>query len=141
MSAADVDRRERLARLALFADLPKAEVEALARRYDEVSFGEGQWVIRRGEMGTALYLIVDGEVGVVIDDEEIATLSTGSFFGEVSLLLGEPAIAGVVTRTPLRCLVIPEPELEDFLLTYPRVMFNMLRTEARRVRSATEWHS
>jgi len=92
-------------------------------------------VLRQGETGTGLFIVVDGEVGVVIDDEERATLATGSFFGEVSVLLGEPVTADIVVRKPLRCLVIPPQRAEEFLLAYPRVMYRMFQIEARRLRT------
>lgn len=92
-------------------------------------------MLPQGKPGAGLFIVVDGEVGVVIDDEERTTLTTGSFFGEVSALLGEPATADIVVRRPLRCLVIPPQRAEEFLLSHPRVMFRMLQTEARRLRT------
>ena len=74
----------------------------------------------------------------VIGDEEVALLSRGTFFGEVSALLDEPVSADIVTRAPLRCLVVPADELESFLIANPRVMFKMLQTEARRLRNAQQ---
>ena len=141
MTTAQADLAERLAKLALFADVPKHELEELAAHCEEARFGEGQFVVRQGDRGHALYVILEGEAGVVIDDVERATLSIGGFFGEVALLLDEPGIADILTRTPLHCIVIPADEVEDFLIANPRVMWNMLRSEARRVRTATEWHS
>jgi CRP/FNR family transcriptional regulator, cyclic AMP receptor protein len=129
------DPAAHLRRLGIFADLTEAELDGLAAELDEQTFPEGVWVLRQGAVGTGLFIVIDGEVGVVIDDEERATLTTGSFFGEVSVLLGEPTSAGIVVRRRLRCLVIPPPEAETFLLAYPRVMFRMLQTEARRLRT------
>ncbi len=129
------DTVARLGRLGIFADLTEAELRDVAAEFHERSFPEGGWVLRQGETGTGLFIVVDGEVGVVIDDDERATLTTGSFFGEVSVLLGEPVTADIVVRKPLRCLVIPPQRAEEFLLTHPRVMFRMLQTEARRLRT------
>jgi CRP-like cAMP-binding protein len=39
----------------------------------------------------------------------------------------------------LRCLVIPGPDFEPFLLEHPRVLYRMLQAEARRLRDTTEW--
>jgi len=128
-----------LGRLALFADLPTAELRAIAARCDEASFGPGEWIIRQGDEQSAVYLIVDGEVVVVIDDEDRRVLSKGSFFGEVSVLLGEPATASILTRTPLRCLVVAGEELQSFLLAHPQVMYRILKAEARRLATASEW--
>ena len=134
-----VDFLADLGRLALFADLPASELEAIAHRCDERSFASGEWIIRQGDPRSDVYLIVDGEVVVVIDDEDRRLLSKGSFFGEVSVLLGEAATASILTRTPLRCLVVPGAELEAFLLAHPVVMYRILKAEARRLATASEW--
>ena len=141
MKTGGVDFREDLGRLALFADLPKDELEAIARTCNEVSFSEGEWIIRQGDVHSAIYVIVEGEVAVVIGDEDRRVLSTGSFFGEVSVLLGEPASASIITRTPLRCLVIPGPEVQSFLISHPLVTFRILQAQARRLRTASEWRT
>ncbi len=125
----------RLRRLGVFADLTDPELHALASELEERSFPEGSWVLRQGAQGAGLFFIIDGEVGVVIDDEERAKLNTGSFFGEVSVLLAEPPVADVVARTALRCLVIAPEQAEEFLLAHPRIMYRMLQTEARRLRT------
>ena len=129
------DTAAQLGRLGIFADLTEAELRDVAGELDERSFPEGGWVMRQGDTGTGLFIVVDGEVGVVVDDEERATLATGSFFGEVSVLLGEPVTADIVVRKPLRCLVIPPQRAEEFLLAYPRVMYRMFQIEARRLRT------
>ncbi len=139
MEAVGSDFLEALGRLALFADLPADELRAIVKRWEAASFGAGAWIVRRGEEHSAVYVIVDGEVAVVIDDEDRRVLSKGSFFGEVSVLLREPASASIVTRTPLRCLVVPGAEFEHFLLAYPQVMYRVLKAEARRLATASEW--
>jgi CRP/FNR family transcriptional regulator, cyclic AMP receptor protein len=136
----DVGLLESVARLALFADLARDELEALLDRLDEVSFDEGHWILRRGDEDVGLHVIVDGEVGVVLEEEEIAVLSKGSFFGEISALLHEPTVADIVARTNVRCLFVPDEQVEEFLLASPRVMYRMLQTEARRVRTTDERH-
>lgn len=138
MNAVDVEFPENLGRLALFVDLPKSELEAIAAGCEQVSFREGEWIVRQGDPQSAVYLIVEGEVAVVIDDEDRRVLPQGSFFGEVSVLLDEPASASVVTRTPVSCLVVPGAEFEDFLLSHPQVMYRILKAEARRLRTASE---
>lgn len=137
MGTVAVDLPELLGRLALFVDLPRAELEAIARSHREVAFGEGEWVIRQGDERSALFIIVDGEVTVTIDDEDVGVLPRGSFFGEVSVLLAEPTSASIVTRTAVRCLVVAAPDVEAFLTAYPRVMYQMLKAEARRLRTAS----
>jgi len=129
---------ESVSRLALFADLDRSELEELLLLLEENTYNEGEWVVRRGQSDVGLHVIVDGEVGVSIADQELATLSQGSFFGEISALLGEPTVADILARAPLRCLHIPPESVESFLLAHPRVMYRMLQTEARRLRATDE---
>ncbi|MGH2740104.1 MAG: Crp/Fnr family transcriptional regulator [Actinomycetota bacterium] len=132
---------ETLAGLALFADLTRPEVEAVAHIFEEQWFAEGQRILRQGFVGTAFYLVIDGDAAVEVDGEERNRLGRGDFFGEVSVLLGEPPSADIVARSPLRCLELAGPELPGFLLMYPKVMFRILQAEARKLRSATLWRS
>ena len=129
---------ENVARLSLFQDLDYSEIEAVLPMVEEVLYHEGQWVIRRGEVDVGLNIIVDGEVSVVLEGDELASLSKGSFFGEISALLGEPTVADVIARTPLQCLFVKPEDVEPFLVANPRVMYRMLQTEARRLRTTDE---
>lgn len=132
---------EDLGRLALFVDLPQDELETIARSADEVSFAEGEWIIRQGDPQSNVYVIVEGEVAVVIDDEDRRVLSKGSFFGEVAVLLDEPATASIITRTPVSCLVVPGSEIQSFLVSHPVVTYRILKAEARRLKTASEWRT
>jgi cAMP-dependent protein kinase regulator len=122
-----------LARLGIFRDLSTPELSTVASSLETVNFREGERIIRKGQENGSLYIIVDGEAGVSIDDEDRGLLVRGSFFGEVSALLGEPATADILTRSPLRCLVVPAQDLEQFMIANPRIMFRMLQVEARRL--------
>jgi CRP-like cAMP-binding protein len=128
-----------LAGLVLFADLPRPQLEAVAHTFEEEYFADGQRILRQGFSGTNLYVILSGQAAVRINGTERAVLSRGDFFGEISVLLGEVPAADVIATGPLRCLTLPGPEVEPFLLTYPRVAYRMLQAEARRVRSANLW--
>ncbi|MDR7537115.1 MAG: cyclic nucleotide-binding domain-containing protein, partial [Armatimonadota bacterium] len=85
-----------LAGLALFADLSRPELEAVAHTFEEEWFTEGQRILRQGFSGANFYVILDGEAAVRIDGVQRAVLRRGDFFGEVSVLLGEPPTADVV---------------------------------------------
>jgi CRP-like cAMP-binding protein len=138
VAAADAELLDGLSGLALFADLDRPELQTLAEMTGEARFDEGDWIVRRGDVDVGLYMIVDGEIGVVVEGEELATLPRGSFFGEISTLLGESAVADILARAPTRCLVVPAAEVKRFLLTFPLVMMRMLETEARRLKTADE---
>jgi CRP-like cAMP-binding protein len=128
-----------LGQLALFADLTPAQLEAVAHTHEEDVFAAGERVLRKGLSGGNFYVILEGEAAVELDGEQLAQLSRGEFFGEISALTGEPPTTDVVAVTILRCLVIPAQQLERLLLERPEFALRMLRIEARRLRSTLEW--
>jgi len=128
-----------LAGTVLFSDLPRPQLEEVAHSLEEQMFSQGERILRQGFTGSGLYFIVEGEAAVEIDGEERARLGRGDYFGEVSVLLGEPPVADVVTVRPLRVLVLSEPDAERFLKTHPDVMYRMMQAQSRRLRAANLW--
>jgi CRP-like cAMP-binding protein len=126
-----------IAGMAMFADLSRPQLLGVAGQFEEAFFPQGARILRQGLTGSGFFVILDGEADVVADGEKRATLARGDFFGEVSVLLGEPPIADVVATRPLRCVVIGGPALEGFLVDHPRVVYRMLQAMARRLRNAT----
>ena len=130
-----------IAGMALFADLTTPQLEAVAHRFEERLFPEGERILRQGLSGSGFFVIVEGAASVVVDGTPRATLVRGDFFGEVSILLGESPVADVVALRSLRCLVLPGGDVKMFLLDHPHVMFRMLQAQARRLRNANRWRS
>jgi CRP-like cAMP-binding protein len=122
-----------LAGLSLFSDLDRPQLQAVAHTMSEESFPPSQRILRQGFSGSGFFVILDGEVSVRVDGDDVARLGKGDFFGEISLLLGEPPIADIVTDGPVHALQLPGPELREFLLAYPAVMYRMLQSVSRRL--------
>lgn len=122
-----------LAGLALFSDLDRPQLQAVAHTMSEESFPAGQRILRQGFSGSGFFIILDGSVDVRVDGVDVANLGKGDFFGEISLLLGEPPIADVVAAGPVQALQLGGPDLQAFLLAYPAVMYRMLQAVSRRL--------
>lgn len=130
-----------IASMTLFADLSTPQLARVVHTFEERFFPDGERILRQGLRGSGFFVILEGEASVVIDGQPRATLARGDFFGEVSILLGEPPVADVVALRPLRCLVLDGPSVEGFLVDHPRVMYRMLQAQARRLRNANRWRS
>lgn len=129
-----------LSRLALFADLPMPQLQAVAEMMDEASFARETRVLRAGISGGGFYVITDGEASVRIDGRDRVRFGPGDFFGELSILTGDPAVADVVAVSEeLRCGVLPEHRLRPLLLEHPQICLRMLEAVARRLRATTLW--
>jgi len=137
MRAAPDDITETLASLAIFADLTRPELEKVAHSLEERYFAQDERVLREGLSGSSFYIILEGEAALVARGQRLGTLARGDFFGEISVLLGEPPVADVIAARPLRCLVVPGELLREFLQTHPRVCYRLLVAEARKLANVT----
>jgi CRP/FNR family transcriptional regulator, cyclic AMP receptor protein len=126
---------------SLFAGLSSPELDLIARVFEEAWFGEGERILRQGFTGSGFYIILEGTAVIQVDGVKRDALRPGDFFGEISCLLGVPPTADIVAERSLRCLVMPAPQLEGFLVANPRVMYRVLQGEARKLRSTIGWHS
>ena len=136
------DRRtELLAACPLFRGVGAEQLAALAESATEVEFPPRHVIARQGEIGTGFFVIVEGRVNVVRDAQTLATLGPGEFFGELSVLDGQPRIAQVVAAEPTRCLALASWDFERILLEQPALSLAILRGLAARLRSATEQHT
>ena len=130
-----------IAAFSLFADLTGPQLEEVAHLFDESFFGQGERILRQGVSGSGFYIILEGTAGIRVDNVDRSTLKAGDYFGEISCLLGEVPVADIVAETPLRCLVLPAPQLEGFLTAHPRIMYRLLQGEARKLKNTTKWLS
>lgn len=128
---------DELGSLALFADLSRPQLEAVAHSFEEVWFSQDERILREGLTGSGFYVILDGEVAVRTGGRDAAILGRGDFFGEVSALLGESPSADVVALHPMRCLHLAAASLHEFLVAHPAVMYRMLLDQTRRLRTTT----
>ena len=141
MATARSDLVDVLSSLTLFSDLPAAELESVSHILDERRFADGERILRQGVSGSGFYIILAGEAIIRVDGQDYGKLGRGDFFGEISALLGDPPVADIVAGRGLHCAIIPGPALEQFMVGHPRVMFRMLQSEARKLRTATRWRS
>ncbi|MGH7685655.1 MAG: cyclic nucleotide-binding domain-containing protein [Candidatus Dormibacteria bacterium] len=123
--------------MSLFRGLARDELETIADQLDDATYLAGHGVITEGMGGPEFFIILDGQAAVIIDDETVATLGPGDFFGEVSALDGGPRTATVKAETLLRCVTLPVGGLREFLLEHPVVAVNLVPEIARRFRNAT----
>ena len=130
---------DELAGLALFADLGRPELAGIAHTLDEEWYADGQRILREGLSGTGFFVLLEGECSVRLNNEELARLRRGAYFGESAILLGELPGADVVAVGRVRVVNLAGPALQDFLMRHPNVMYRMLQEQTRRLRGAIRW--
>jgi len=111
-----------LMRIPLFRELDGAQIRAILHGISVQDFQDGDAIIRQGEIGDRFYVIADGQVRVLVaDDEEagrrgegkeVARLGPGEYFGEIALLADVPRTASVTAIGPVELLTLSKKDFE-----------------------------
>lgn len=128
---------ELLDQIKLFEGLDEATRTALIGRLRVRSIAAGEAIVRQGEQGQSMFLIVTGLVRIAIavdgsEPREVAKLSNGQYFGEMSLLAHEPRSATVTAHTDCRLLEIGQDAMRAVFDREPDLMERMARIVSER---------
>jgi CRP-like cAMP-binding protein len=123
-------------RIPLFSEVSKKGLRAIVAAADEISVREGRDLVREGEHGRELYVIVDGTVRVTRKGRKVATMGPGDFFGELALISGAPRSATVTTETDATVMVLDPRRFDVVLDREPQVLRAVLATMADRLRAS-----
>jgi CRP/FNR family cyclic AMP-dependent transcriptional regulator len=129
-----------LAKVPLFERCSKRDLAKIASIARDVEYPPATRVVREGEPGSDLFVVVDGEVDVRRGTRKLDTLRAGSFFGEIALITGSPRTATVTTGTPVRAIVIASRDFRRLLRDSPDLQFKVLQEIGHRLerRSANQ---
>src|SRR5215475_8092385 len=117
-----------LQRVPILEDCTKSDLQAISRITSVLEASAGEVLARAGEPGDRFFIIVDGTARVDVSPQEQHRVGPGSFFGEMSLLDGEPRSATVVAETAVRLLVIRRDSFHKLLDKTPGIGRSILIT-------------
>lgn len=123
-----------LGKAPIFAALTERQLRSLAKTAKVVAFPANARVVKQGEPGIGLYLLLTGSAEVRQGDRKLATLGPGQFFGEMTLVDEQPRSADVVAVQPSECAVLSRWEFWGFAKGEPEVLQGIMREMARRLR-------
>lgn len=146
-SKSDADRRQLLSRVELFSSLDAAEIGALANRMRERFFREGEALIRQGVSGDSMFILFEGllDVNIAFADGDgkpvrVGRIQSGQFFGEMSMLTGEPRSATITAATDVLAFEITADDMRDRFAARPELMEIVSRAVAERKLRNTAAH-
>ncbi|HET9000154.1 MAG TPA: cyclic nucleotide-binding domain-containing protein [bacterium] len=125
-----------LEKSTLFTGLSARELTKISRLMDEVGVPMGNRLATIGEAGREMFIIVDGRALVTTRRGRTVHLGPGDFFGEMSLIDGDPRSATVDAATPMRLLVLKYREFWQLLDESLPMTRKIMRTLSRRLRQA-----
>ncbi len=116
-----------LAGTELFRDLPRADLEELAGYFEVVEFGADEILIRQGDPGDFMYLILSGCIRVVAvgknrEETLLADLGPGQTAGELALWTGGPRTATICTAIPSRLAKLTREDFDRFGRNHPKAV-------------------
>src|SRR5262245_54366201 len=106
----------------LFANMHDEEVASLQALMSAQRYMPGQLIIREGEPGDLFHIIMKGAVEYVSSDANgndliLDTAGAGAFFGELSMITGEPRVIRVRAKDQVETLALDRRQFFDFLMT------------------------
>ena len=145
-AAAKLAEQERLlAGVDLLASLPAEARTQIAIAAPMAVYGNGEAIVRQAEEGQSMFVVLDGEVRVVVEPQrhEVARIRPGGYFGEMSLLTGDPRSATVVAAGDVTVVEINAVLFRRIIAAHPEALEKiglavlMRRAELDQVRSAS----
>lgn len=132
------EREEALRCVDLFRLLSEENLARLAGLAQTRLFAPGEVIVRQGEVGAELYILVRGHVCVLVEQEDghhlrAAELGPGSFFGEMSLMTGAPRTATVTTIGECELLVVGKLAFREVLEATPELSRRISEVMAERI--------
>jgi CRP/FNR family transcriptional regulator, cyclic AMP receptor protein len=129
--------------IPLFHNFNDSQLASVGAHLSLKVYEKGEYVLREGEQGDSLYVIVSGQVKVFsVDPDDISrevilkTLGTGEFFGELPLFDNEPRSANVATLERCHLQVLSYRAFRRAIESSPDIAQKVLETLARRLRAA-----
>lgn len=132
---------EELRQSELFAVLEAASITAISEQAPVMVFGPGEAVVNQGDGGSSLFMVLKGSLEVSVDGLVVGSIHEDSFFGEMSLLTGEPRSATVSALSEVWLAEVTKELMEPILVSNQSVLETLssilAEREARTIHSQT----
>ena len=120
--------------VSIFARIPEEALIDAAAVVEEVECGAGSVVVRKGDMGTSLYVVVDGRVSVQDDDTFLGEMKSGELFGELSALDPKPRSATVTAVEDARLFKMSQQSIHDLMAQHTELAQGIIQVLCQRIR-------
>jgi glucose-6-phosphate 1-dehydrogenase len=135
----EVVNAEALQRVPLFRGAEPLLLSQVIMALSPRAADAGEVIIKKGDIGTEMFLIVRGEVEVVDGVGTVrATLQAGDCFGEVALLFAEPRNATVRAKSPCDLFVLDKSDFSRIFRDHPQLAQAILQIARDRYNRVVE---
>jgi CRP/FNR family cyclic AMP-dependent transcriptional regulator len=111
--------------LHLFRDLPEVK-----------PYAAGEYIFRKGEEGKVMYLVIEGEIDLLVAGAVAETAASGTFIGEMSLIQDAPRSGSARARSDCRVFPIDAARFQTLVQQTPSFALDVMKSLAQRLRRA-----
>ena len=127
-----MERLLALKQVPLFSHLSLEQLDAVQQITREVEYLANEAIVKEGDPGGELYLLIEGKVRIfknygTLKERSLSTMSAVSYFGEMAALDDEPRSATVVAAQRSRMLCLDGESLKDLIRQMPEISFEIMR--------------
>ncbi|MFC2114611.1 cyclic nucleotide-binding domain-containing protein, partial [Bacteroidota bacterium] len=134
----DIEKVIILKSTSLFTETPENILVDIANILQEERVDEGQTIFNKGDMGTCMYIISEGEISIHDSDLTLAVLKNRDFFGELALLDPEPRSASAKAIKDTLLLRLEQEAFYELMSERMEVAKGILKILTRRLRNQNE---
>ena len=130
-------------KIKIFHGLDPEEVEQILHHGQQMHFHEGQTIFHEGMLGSNLFIVLSGEIGIFRKRELIAKCQVGDAFGEMSVLNHKPRSATAAAITDARLFTLEEKEINELMekRVAVRILMNIIHMLSERLETANAWNA
>jgi CRP-like cAMP-binding protein len=121
--------------VSIFSETPDDVLAEVASLLEEQDVDAGEAVFRKGDLGTAMYVVVEGRVRVHDGERTLRELGERDIFGEMAALDPEPRSASVTALAPTRLFRLDQEDLYELMSDRIEVVRGVIRVLCRRLRA------
>ena len=130
-----------LRNIPMFSNIEPSKLKLLAFTSERLTFQKGQLVCEQGDVGESMYVIVGGDVDVIINlptgPLTVASMRKNDFFGELALLCDVPRTATIQATSELATLRISKDLFYRLATEFPQMAIEVMRVIAQRLVKTT----
>jgi CRP/FNR family cyclic AMP-dependent transcriptional regulator len=130
------DKIDLLKKVPLFSNLTQRDLGKISKHVDQVQVERERVLAQEGKIGWEFIFVVNGKARVEKKGKLIRQLSRGDFFGEISLIDGEPRTATVIAETDMTIWTVHKRSFDHLLDTIPGLQKKMLVSLCKYLRRA-----
>ncbi|MCP9495598.1 MAG: cyclic nucleotide-binding domain-containing protein [Pyrinomonadaceae bacterium MAG19_C2-C3] len=120
--------------VSIFSKIPEESLVEVASVLEELNVEKGREIFKKGDIGTTMYIVVEGQVCIHDDDKILGNMGVGAVFGELSALDPQPRSASVTATEDTYLFCIDQISLYELMTQYTDVAQGIIRVLCQRVR-------